>query len=62
MLSNRDDIGPGNFCDGDSTVGLVGNIEVNMVRSYSCRYGEFEILGFAETVFGQVARMEADGK
>ena len=60
MFSNGDDIGPGDFCDGDAAVDLVGNVEINMVGSDTCGDGEFEVLGFAEAFFCQVAWVEAN--
>lgn len=59
MFGNGDDIGAGNFSDDDSTIGLVGCIEVDMVGANTSGDGEFEVLGFGETFGGQVARVKA---
>jgi len=59
VFSNRDDVRTSNFCDGDTAVCLVSGIEVNVVRADSGGHGEFKLLGFCETLGGEVAGVEA---
>lgn len=59
VLGDGDNVGARDFGNGDSAVGLVGSVKVNMVRSDARGHGELEILGFGETLGGQVTRMEA---
>lgn len=59
VLGDGDDIGAGNFGHGDSAVGLVGSVEVDMIRSNTSGDGELEVFGFGETLSGQVTGMEA---
>lgn len=58
MLSNGDNVGSSNLSDGDTAVGLVGNIEVNVVRSDTSGDGKLEVLGLSKTVGGQVSGVE----
>lgn len=60
MLCHRHDVGASHFGDGDTTVGLVCSIEVNVVRSNAGGDGKLELLSFGESLGGQVAWMEAD--
>jgi hypothetical protein len=58
VLSNGDNVRSSNLSDGDTAVGLVGNIEVDVVRPDTGGYGKLEVLGLSKTVGGQVSRME----
>lgn len=60
MLCHRHDVGASHFRDGDTTVGFVCSIEVNVVRSNAGGDGKLELLSFGESLSGQVAWMEAD--
>ena len=59
MLCNRNDVGAGNFSDGDTAVGLVCGIEVDVIRSDTSSDGELELLGFGKTLSGQITWVEA---
>lgn len=59
MLGNGNDVGAGDFGHGDSAVGLIGGIEVDMVRADASRDGELEFLGFGKTLRSEVAGVEA---
>ena len=61
VLGDGDDVGAGDFGDRDPAVGLVGGIEVDVVRADTRGDGDLELLGFGETLWGQVARVEAVG-
>lgn len=58
VLGDRDDVGSSNLCNGDTTVGLVGSIEVNMVGTDTSSDSELEFLGLSETFCGKVTRVE----
>ena len=59
MLGNGDDIAASDFGDSDTTIGLVGGIQVNVVRANTSSDGNLQFLGLGETFGGQVTRMEA---
>ena len=59
VFGDRDDVGAGNFSDGDASVGLVSGVEVDMVGANAGGDGEFEVFRFGKAVGCQVARMEA---
>lgn len=58
MLSNGDDVGAGHFGDGNTTVGLVGGIEVDVVGTNTSSNSELQVLSLGETLSGQVAGVE----
>lgn len=57
-FSHRHDVGARDFCNGNAAVGLVCNIEVDMVRSDTSGNSELQLLGLAKTLGGQITRME----
>lgn len=59
VLGDGDNVGAGDLGNSDSAVGLVGGIEVNVVRANTSGDGNLEVLGLGETLGGQVARVEA---
>jgi hypothetical protein len=59
VLGNRDDVGAGNFCDGDTAIGLVRSIEVDVVGSDTGSDSKLELLSLCETFGGQVSGMES---
>lgn len=59
VLGDGDDVGAGHLGDGDTTVGLVSGIEVDMVGTDAGGDGELELLGLGEALGGQVAGVEA---
>lgn len=60
MLSNRDDVGTSDFGDGDTAIGLVGGIEVDVIRSDTSRDGDLQFLGLGKTLRGEVTWVETD--
>jgi len=40
-----DDVGAGDFCNGDTAIGLVRGIEVDVIRSDTSSNGKLELLG-----------------
>lgn len=60
VLGNRDDVGARYLGHGDTTVGLVGGVEVDMVGADTGSDGKLEVLGLGEALGGQVAGVEAD--
>ena len=61
MLCHRYDVGTSHFSDGDTTIGFVRGIQVNVVRSDASGNGELELFSFSESLGGQVTWMEAEG-
>jgi hypothetical protein len=59
VLGHRHHVRPRHLGDGDAAVGLVGRVEINMVRADTCRDGELEILGLGKAVGRQVSGVEA---
>lgn len=59
VLSDGDDVGAGHLGDGDSTVGLVGGVEVDMVGTNTGSNGNLQLLGLGKTLSSQVAGVEA---
>jgi len=58
VLGDRDDVGAGDFGDGDTAVGFVGGVEVDVVGSNTGSDGDLELLGFGEALGGEVAGVE----
>jgi hypothetical protein len=61
MLSNGNDVGTSNLGDGDTAVGLVGCIEVDVVGTDTSCDGNLKVLCLGKTLFCKVSRMESDG-
>jgi hypothetical protein len=61
VLSNGDDVGASDLSNGDTTVGLVGSVEVNVVRADTSGDSKLELLGASKTLSGQVTRVEGSG-
>lgn len=59
VLSDRDDIAASDFSDGDTAVGGVGGIEVNVVGTNTSSDGELQVLGLGQTLSSEVTGMEA---
>lgn len=60
MLGDRDDVAAGNFGNGDTAIGLVGGIQVNVIRSDTSSDGNLQLLCFGETLGCQVTGVEAE--
>lgn len=61
VFGNRDDVAAGDLSNGDTTVGLVGGVQVNVVRTDTSSDGNLKLLGFGKTLGSQVAGVEAGG-
>lgn len=59
MLSDGNDIGTRHFSHSNTAVGLVGGIEVDMVRSNTGSDGDLQLLCLGQSLGGEVAGMEA---
>lgn len=59
VFSNGDDVAAGDLSDGDTAVGLVGSVEVDMVRANTGSDGNLEVLSLGQTLSGQVTGVEA---
>ncbi|KAI7506170.1 Formate [Hortaea werneckii] len=53
VLSDRDDVGASDLSDGDTAVDLVGDVQVDVVRTNTSGDGKLEVLGLPETLLGQ---------
>jgi hypothetical protein len=62
VLSDRDDVGSSDLSDGDTAVGLVGSIEVDVVGTDTSSDGELQVLGLSKTLSGKVTGVETVGK
>jgi hypothetical protein len=58
VFGDGDDIGAGYFGDGDTAVGLVGCVQVDVVGADTSGNGNLELLGFCETLGSEVAGVE----
>ena len=59
MLSYRNDVGAGDLCYSDTTVGLIRSVEVDMIRADAGSHGELEFLRLLQAFSGQVTWVEA---
>lgn len=58
MFGDRNHIGASDLGDGDAAVGLVGRVEIDMVRSNTCSDCKLELLGLFQALSGKVTGME----
>jgi hypothetical protein len=59
VFSDGNNVGACDFGNRDTAVGLVGSVEVNMVRTNTCCNCNLELFGFGKAFSGEVARVEA---
>lgn len=59
VLSDGDDVGAGDLGNGDTAVGGVGGVKVNVVGTNTSSDGELEVLGLGQTLSGEVTGVEA---
>ena len=59
MLGDRDDVGASDFGDGDTAVGLIGLVQVDVVRANTGSDGDLEVLALLQAVGGEVTGVEA---
>jgi hypothetical protein len=61
VLGDGDDVASGDLGNGDTAVGLVGSVEVNMVGSDAGGDSELQVLGLGQSFGGKVAGVEGSG-
>ena len=59
VLGDGDDVAAGNFGNGDTTVGLVGSVQVDVVRANTSSDSDLEVLGLGQTLSAEVTGVEA---
>jgi hypothetical protein len=59
VLGDGDNVGASDLSDGDSAVGLVGGVQVDVVGANTSGNGQLEVLGLGQALSGEVARVEA---
>jgi hypothetical protein len=59
VLSDGDNIGTSDLSNSNTTVGLVGSVQVDMVRANTGSDGKLEVLGLGQTLSCEVSRVEA---
>jgi len=60
VLSDGDDVGASDLGDGDTAVGLVGSVEVDVVGTNTSSDGNLELLGLGQTLSGEVTWVESE--
>lgn len=58
VLGNRGDIGASDLSNGETTVGLVGGVQVDVVGTDTGGDTDLEVLGLGQSFGGQVTRVE----
>lgn len=61
VLGDGDDVGAGDLGDGDAAVGLVGDVQVDVVGADAGGDGDLEVLALAQALGGEVTGVEAGG-
>ncbi len=61
VLSDGDDVGAGDFCNGDAAIGRIRSVEVDVIGTNTSSDGKLELLGLCETLGGQVSGVETVG-
>ena len=59
VLSDRDNVGTSDLSDGDTAVGLVGSIEIDVVGSDTSSDRKLQVLGLSKTLCCEVTGVEA---
>ena len=59
VLGDGDDVGAGDFCNGDAAIGRVRSVEVDVIGTDTSSDGKLELLGLCETFGGKVTWVEA---
>lgn len=59
VLGDGDDVAASDLGNGDTAIGGVGGVEVDVVRADTSSDGNLEVLGLGETLSSEVARVEA---
>lgn len=58
MFGDGDDVGASHFGDGDSAVGLVGCVQVDVIRSNTSGDRDLELLRLGQTLCGEISGVE----
>lgn len=58
VFSDRHDIGASHFGNSDTTIGLVGRIQVDVIRANTGRDGKLQVLCLGQALRSEVARVE----
>lgn len=58
VLGNGDNVAAGDLGDSDTTVGLVGGVEVDVVRANTSSDSDLKVLGLGQTLLGEVTGVE----
>jgi hypothetical protein len=61
VLGDRDDVGASDLSNGDTAIGLVSSVQIDVVRANAGCDGDLEVLCLGESLCGEVAGMEAGG-
>lgn len=59
VLGDGDHVAASHLSDGNTAVGCVGSIEVDVVRSNTCCNSKLEVLGFGQSFCGKVTGVES---
>lgn len=59
VLSDGDDIAAGDLGNGDTAIGLVGSVQVDVVGTDTSSDGDLEVLGLSQTLSSEVTGVEA---
>jgi hypothetical protein len=59
VLGDGDDVGAGDLGNGDTAIGLVGGVEVDVVGADTSSDGDLEVLGLGEALSSKVTGVEA---
>jgi hypothetical protein len=59
VFSDGNNVGASNFGNGDTSIGLVGSVQVDVIRSNTSSDGNLELLGLGKTLSVEVAWVEA---
>jgi hypothetical protein len=59
VLSDRDDVATSDFGNSDTAIGVVGSVQVDVVRANSGGHSDLQLLGLSKTLGSEVTRVEA---
>jgi hypothetical protein len=59
VLSDGDDVGAGDLGNGDTAIGGVGSVQVNVIGTNTGSDGKLELLGLSQTLSSEVTGVEA---
>jgi hypothetical protein len=59
VLGHRHHVGARHLGHGDAAIGLVGCVQVDVVRADACGDGDLQVLGLGQAFSGQVSGVES---